>query len=124
MIWTRGLLRAKSRLPRLPVEKLSSTRTRCPSPRSRSTMCEPMKPAPPVTRKIDEGAISLREQRFKYGGAGGIKSKNRTPRARPRRPGLSRENGVGRPESFLFSDPAPLQTELVQQPLGRLVLRI
>src|SRR5205823_7924323 len=41
---------AKGRLLRAPVEKLSSTRTRAPSARSRSTRWEPMKPAPPVTR--------------------------------------------------------------------------
>src|SRR5437899_10977473 len=34
---------------RAPVEKLSRTRTRAPSVVSRSTRCEPMKPAPPVT---------------------------------------------------------------------------
>ena len=42
---------AKGRLLRAPVEKLSSTRTRAPSARSRSTRWEPMKPAPPVDRK-------------------------------------------------------------------------
>jgi len=26
-------------------------------------MCEPMKPAPPVTRNIDEGAMGVREER-------------------------------------------------------------
>src|SRR5207244_177445 len=43
-------VRAKGRLARAPVEKLSSTRTRTPSERRRSTRWEPMKPAPPVTR--------------------------------------------------------------------------
>ena len=50
MILSRLLPFAKARLARLPVEKLSSTRTRCPCASRRSTTCEPMKPAPPVTR--------------------------------------------------------------------------
>src|SRR6266542_2223781 len=33
----------------LPVIKLSMAMTRCPSAKSRSTRCEPRKPAPPVT---------------------------------------------------------------------------
>src|SRR6266704_6935641 len=33
----------------LPVIKLSIAMTRCPSAKSRSTKCEPRKPAPPVT---------------------------------------------------------------------------
>src|SRR4029434_2392790 len=40
---------AKGRLARAPLEKLSSTRTRAPFMRRRSTRCEPMNPAPPVT---------------------------------------------------------------------------
>src|SRR3989304_6565729 len=37
------------RFARVPVEKLSNTRTRAPSASSRSTRWEPMNPAPPVT---------------------------------------------------------------------------
>src|SRR3990167_6012357 len=43
---------AKARCSRLPEEKLSRTRTRWPSRRSRSTTWEPMNPAPPVTRNM------------------------------------------------------------------------
>src|SRR6185369_2667232 len=35
---------------RLPVKKLSRQSTSLPSPRSRSQRCEPMNPAPPVTK--------------------------------------------------------------------------
>ena len=48
------LLRAAAgpdgRFSRLPVEKLSAMRTDSPRRSSSSTKCEPMKPAPPVTR--------------------------------------------------------------------------
>src|SRR6476660_7374653 len=40
----------QARLARLPVIRLSTTRTWCPRRRSSSARCEPMKPAPPVTR--------------------------------------------------------------------------
>src|SRR5262245_13927198 len=43
---------ASGRLSRAPVEKLSRTRTRAPSLRSRSVRWDPMKPAPPVTRTV------------------------------------------------------------------------
>jgi len=36
----------------LPEDRLSSTRTRCPSDTSRVTRCDPMKPAPPVTSMV------------------------------------------------------------------------
>src|SRR4051794_24226678 len=39
-----------SRFWRLPVIRLSTTRTRWPRLTSASARCEPMKPAPPVTR--------------------------------------------------------------------------
>src|SRR4051812_19579268 len=39
-----------SRLLRLPVIRLSATRTACPRRASSSDRCDPMKPAPPVTR--------------------------------------------------------------------------
>src|SRR5207245_9536244 len=42
--------RTASRFSRFPVKKLSSTRTCFPFFRSVSTTCEPIKPAPPVTR--------------------------------------------------------------------------
>jgi hypothetical protein len=38
------------RFSRRPVERSSTTATSCPSSSSASTTCEPMKPAPPVTR--------------------------------------------------------------------------
>ena len=41
------------------VAKLSSTRTRSPSRTSSSTMWEPMKPAPPVTRQTSVPFRSL-----------------------------------------------------------------
>ena len=41
---------AKGNSARDPVEKLSRMRTRAPSLRRRSTRCDPMNPAPPVTR--------------------------------------------------------------------------
>ena len=41
---------AARRFSRLPVEKSSMTTTLLPSFNRRSTRCEPMKPAPPVTR--------------------------------------------------------------------------
>src|SRR3954467_13628776 len=40
---------AAARFSRRPVDKSSITATWCPSPTSRSTRLEPMKPAPPVT---------------------------------------------------------------------------
>src|SRR5882724_5202053 len=39
----------------LPVEKSSITTTAFPSANSRSTRCEPMKPAPPVTKVNEDG---------------------------------------------------------------------
>jgi hypothetical protein len=48
---------------RLPVEKLSSTRTFSPRFTSSSTMLEPMNPAPPVTKKED-GLTVLEDWRF------------------------------------------------------------
>src|ERR1700743_3633928 len=42
------------RFSALPVEKSSMTTTAFPSAKSRSTRCEPMKPAPPVTRINEE----------------------------------------------------------------------
>src|SRR5579875_2258380 len=50
MISNRGLSLTPRKLSRLPVEKSSMTTTVLPSFNSRSTRCEPMKPAPPVTR--------------------------------------------------------------------------
>ncbi len=50
MTSSRALPRANARFFMLPLEKSSRTRTRCPSASKRSTMWEPMKPAPPVTR--------------------------------------------------------------------------
>ena len=41
--------RAAERLASEPTVRLSITSTRCPSASSRSTRCEPMKPAPPTT---------------------------------------------------------------------------
>ena len=41
---------ANARFASRPSAKLSSTRTARPSASSRSTRCDPMKPAPPVTR--------------------------------------------------------------------------
>src|SRR5262249_11047108 len=41
-----------SRYSRFPVERSSSTVTRWPACRSASTRCEPMNPAPPVTRAL------------------------------------------------------------------------
>ena len=86
-------------------------------------MCEPMKPAPPVTRKRDEGAISVREQRVKYGGAGGIKSMNRTAGRAPG-PGGGGEHVVGRLDTLVFPDPPALEAKLVQHALRGLIRRI
>src|SRR5690606_34467700 len=41
---------APARLAVLPLHRLSTTATECPSASSRSTSVEPMNPAPPVTR--------------------------------------------------------------------------
>ncbi len=41
-----------SRFSRWPVERSSITRTRAPRPASPAAMCDPTKPAPPVTRTI------------------------------------------------------------------------
>src|SRR5688572_12536648 len=41
-----------ARFSRAPVERLSITRTLWPSATRRWTRCEPMKPAPPVTRQV------------------------------------------------------------------------
>src|SRR5467141_1758811 len=50
-----------SRLRSEPVLKLSRTVTLCPSSRSRSTRCEPMKPAPPVTKtRTDKRVLDAR----------------------------------------------------------------
>src|SRR4051794_28541896 len=47
---------------RLPVAKLSSTRTSWPSASSRSTMWEPMKPPPPVTRTFTARSLARRRR--------------------------------------------------------------
>jgi hypothetical protein len=39
----------------LPVEKSSITTTAFPSANNLSTKCEPMKPAPPVTKTNEDG---------------------------------------------------------------------
>ena len=46
----RSAFRNGARFARVPVRKLSRTRTRAPRRTRISTMCDPMKPAPPVTR--------------------------------------------------------------------------
>src|SRR5262245_7346934 len=57
---------ACARLVGLPELKSSRKRTLCPAARSASTRCEPMKPAPPVTRQcatqisMDEGSPEAR----------------------------------------------------------------
>jgi len=45
--------------PRPLLLRLSTTRTRCPSSTSRSVRCEPMKPAPPVTRYWDSRTAGM-----------------------------------------------------------------
>ena len=47
---------SEARFARLPVEKLSSTRTSSPRSSSASTRFEPMNPAPPVTSTFGHGA--------------------------------------------------------------------
>src|SRR5712692_10214242 len=47
--------RRAARLSTLPVERLSTTVTRCPSATRRSARCEPMNPAPPVIRNLGMG---------------------------------------------------------------------
>src|SRR5713226_5716879 len=54
----RGLACKCRRLAGLPVMKLSTQTTSCPSARNRSHRCEPMKPAPPVIR------VRMRSSRF------------------------------------------------------------
>ena len=56
----------------VPVERSSSTRTSSPRARRASTRCEPMKPAPPVTRQRIAGLSSRNDQvgRMAYCGAG------------------------------------------------------
>jgi hypothetical protein len=46
----RGLALSSATLSTAPVERSSRTRTSCPSARSLSERCDPMKPAPPVMR--------------------------------------------------------------------------
>src|SRR2546425_4679944 len=46
----RGCACTARKFSRLPVEQSSSTTTFFPSASNRSTRCEPMNPAPPVTR--------------------------------------------------------------------------
>src|SRR6266404_4169282 len=53
---TFGFPATARRFSALPVEKSSITTTVFPSAKSRSTRCEPMNPAPPVTKiKEDRG---------------------------------------------------------------------
>src|ERR1043165_9039443 len=48
-----------SRFSRCPVDKSSRIRTRAPLEISDEAMCEPIKPAPPVTSAIPESGILL-----------------------------------------------------------------
>src|SRR5258705_361037 len=123
MMRGRGFPGGKASLPGRRVERLRSPRPRCPPPGARRGWGEPMKPAPPVTRKRDEGAIRVREQRADYGGAGGIKSMNKNARHAPG-PGGGREHVGGHLDAFVFAEPVALEAELVQHPLGRLVLPV
>ena len=50
--WSIGWSAHFARFARLPVEKLSRTTTRWPASMNRSTVWDPMKPAPPVTTTI------------------------------------------------------------------------
>src|SRR5262249_41103165 len=64
---TSTLPRTAARLAGSPVLKLSSTRTSCPRATSASTRCEPMNPAPPVTRQVAITS-SVVERRILAGG--------------------------------------------------------
>src|SRR5690606_41369125 len=57
----RGL--SSGRLLRLPMDRLSSTRTPWPAASKASTRCEPMKPAPPVTRISAMTVITIQQAR-------------------------------------------------------------
>src|SRR5215213_2627289 len=46
-----------SRFSRCPVDKSSSTRTRAPLAASAEAICEPINPAPPVTRAVPVSGI-------------------------------------------------------------------
>src|ERR1051325_10888335 len=48
-----------SRFSRWPVDKSSRIRTRAPPANRAAAICEPMKPAPPVTSAIPESGIRL-----------------------------------------------------------------
>ena len=48
--WSEGWSRTSARLSRLPVDRLSTTKTLLPASSRRATRWEPMKPAPPVTK--------------------------------------------------------------------------
>src|SRR5689334_8279745 len=48
--WKAGLGGACFKLSTVPVERSSTAQTSCPCDNRASTRCEPMKPAPPVTR--------------------------------------------------------------------------
>ncbi len=66
--------RASARLARLPLDRSSATRTRCPSTRRRSTRCEPMNPAPPTTAMV-RGLMRV----LGVAGAGGCRRAPRHP---------------------------------------------
>src|SRR3954454_22271705 len=51
--------RSEGRLARLPEARLSTAATSCPSASSRSTRCDPMNPAAPVTRMRTLGRLRL-----------------------------------------------------------------
>ncbi len=56
-----GLPETVRRFSALPVEKSSITITLCASANNRSTRCEPIKPAPPVTRKMEDGGWRMED---------------------------------------------------------------
>ena len=67
---TRSPAQSPSKFARSPVLRSSSTTTRDrPRPSSASTRCEPMKPAPPVTRTVESGRARRASGTLKAWGA-------------------------------------------------------
>src|SRR3990172_97811 len=89
----------------LPVARLSNTVTSCPSRTNASTTCEPMNPAPPVTK------ILISASRFRVSGFGcGVSGVWATRRVAPTR-NSKPSDGVLVDESLPETQPEDLQIE-------------
>src|SRR3546814_14191169 len=92
MTSNRGLSKRCSTFRREPVKKLSTQMTSLPSERSRSDRWEPMKPAPPVIRTLDDTSVAY--QRV-------AETICRSPRVRPIAPS-SRPRNIGHPSASVI----------------------